>query len=156
MRRCRLFGAERTRRDPFPNFRSDFQVFASETGFEFDIREFESFCGSQPVPSPYRTSVRQKCLRYFRRLAPENRSLSCGICSNSTFIRDFLRTVSNNQFSISEIRPRRLGLHLAETGSMSAIRRRSKGSTGADRPAWIDVLSWVQERTRNAYTLSRS
>ena len=89
------------------------------------IREFESSCPSHPVSSLCRTSVRQKCLRYFRRLAPENRSLSCGICSNSTFIRDFLHTVSNRQFSISEIRSRRLGSHLAETGSMSAIRRRA-------------------------------
>ena len=104
-------------------FRPDFRVFGSETGFEFDICEFESFWGSHPVSSLCRTSVRQKCLRYFRRLAPGNRSLSCGICSNSTFIRDFLSPVSNRQFSISEIRSRRLGSHLAETGSMSAIRR---------------------------------
>jgi len=91
--------------------------------FGNDIFRFESYMPSHPVSSLCRTSVRQKCLRYFRRLSPENRSLSCGICSNSTFIRDFLSPVSNRQFSISEIRSRRLGSHLAETGSMSAIRR---------------------------------
>ena len=42
-----------------------------------------------------------------------------------TPIRDFCARVSDREFSISEICSRRLGSHLVETGSMSAISRKA-------------------------------
>jgi hypothetical protein len=51
-----FWGVKPTRRDPFPGFSTRFPSFPLETGFEFDICEFESSRGSQPVPSPWAIS----------------------------------------------------------------------------------------------------
>jgi hypothetical protein len=81
------------------------------------IREFESSGPSHPVPSPYRTSISQKCSRYFGTLALKSQSLSGKISGGRALIGSFWRAVSIGEFSISENCSPRLGSHVAETSS---------------------------------------
>ena len=80
------------------------------------IWRFESSRPSQPVLSPCRTSVREKCLRCFRMLPREGRSPTSKIGAVGVPIAAIWRHVSNREFSISEICSPRLGSYLVETG----------------------------------------
>jgi hypothetical protein len=67
--RMSILSEKRTKWTPFPSFRLDFQIFASETGSEFDIFEFESSWSSQRVPPFSGISDLPKSLRNIRGLS---------------------------------------------------------------------------------------
>ena len=83
-----FLGVEATRRDPFPNFRPDFQVFASETGFELVFRGCFPFTPNRAILPRLSGTLRSLCGPIFRILRLYGLISRAGLWSPIFNIRD--------------------------------------------------------------------